>query len=122
MDADIYNYFAPTCGKSRKGTPGCTIEERESMSTMLTECAMVDSYRSRNPDAKANYTYWSVRTKARDDNKGLRLDYWIVSEALMSASGDGPSLHDVYHLDQCKVENMAYCSDHCPVGITMLNP
>eukprot|EP01045_Picozoa_sp_COSAG04_P031125 COSAG04_NODE_5646_length_1541_cov_11.002439_2_plen_292_part_01 len=29
-DIDIYNYFAPTCGKSRRGTPGCTLEERES--------------------------------------------------------------------------------------------
>lgn len=40
---------------------------------MLTECKMVDSFRARNPEAKANYTYWSVRTKARGDNKGLRL-------------------------------------------------
>eukprot|EP01045_Picozoa_sp_COSAG04_P027875 COSAG04_NODE_4181_length_2251_cov_22.131041_3_plen_150_part_00 len=43
------------------------------MTTMLTECKMVDSFRARNPEAKANYTYWSVRTKARGDNKGLRL-------------------------------------------------
>ena len=93
---------------------------------MLTECKMVDSFRARNPEAKANYTYWSVRTKARGDNKGLRLcaprptlihpcalpcchgsdqlsttrlvcrDYWIVSESLLPAAGGAPSVNVRY--------------------------
>ena len=143
---------------------------------MLTECKMVDSFRARNPEAKANYTYWSVRTKARGDNKGLRLcapdpaplhpsplpcchvsdqlstnpypsipvpcchvsdkstgtawccrDYWIVSESLLPAAGGAaasgaPTLHDVFHLDQCKAEGMEFCSDHCPIGVTVALP
>ena len=124
---------------------------------MLTECKMVDSFRARNPEAKANYTYWSVRTKARGDNKGLRLcaprpgpspsipaacchvsdkstgtawccrDYWIVSESLLPAGGGAaasgaPTLHDVFHLDQCKAEGMEFCSDHCPIGVTVALP
>ena len=124
---------------------------------MLTECKMVDSFRARNPEAKANYTYWSVRTKARGDNKGLRLcaadpaplhpsplpcchvsdqlsttrlvcrDYWIVSESLLPAAGGAaasgaPTVHDVFHLDQCKAEGMEFCSDHCPIGVTVALP
>ena len=37
-DIDIYNYFAPTCGKSRRGTPGCTLEERESCAPRPYSC------------------------------------------------------------------------------------
>ena len=37
-DIDIYNYFAPTCGKSRRGTPGCTLEERESCAPRPHPC------------------------------------------------------------------------------------
>lgn len=33
LDLDIYNYFAPHVKK----TPGCTSEERQSMTTMLKE-------------------------------------------------------------------------------------
>ncbi len=33
LDLDIYNYFAPHVKK----TPGCTQEERQSMTTMLEE-------------------------------------------------------------------------------------
>jgi|EP01046_Picozoa_sp_COSAG06_P031527 hypothetical protein len=38
------------------------------------------------------------------------------------AAAGGPAVHDVFHLDQCKADGMSYCSDHCPIGVTVLNP
>ena len=54
-------------------------------------------------------------------------DYWIVSESLLPAAGGAaasgaPTLHDVFHLDQCKAEGMEFCSDHCPIGVTVALP
>ena len=37
LDSDIYNYFAPHIKK----TPGCTVEERQSMTTMLEEVCYI---------------------------------------------------------------------------------
>jgi len=40
LDSDIYNYFAPHIKK----TPGCTVEERQSMTTMLEEVCRLNPF------------------------------------------------------------------------------
>jgi len=72
----------------------------------LQKSGFVDTYRKFYPD-RVQYTYWSMRFRAREKNLGWRIDYFMVSERLM------PKVKDVYILDQ------VMGSDHCPVGIEL---
>lgn len=59
-DLDIYNSGAKHLVKNA----GTTKEERESFDSWMKEGKVVDAFRRLHPDAKAAYTYWSVRTNA----------------------------------------------------------
>ena len=87
---------------NRKNT-GFLPEEREWV-TKFVEHGFVDAFRALNPE-KVKYSWWSYRANARANNVGWRIDYFMVSEALM------PLVKDVeYH-------NEVMGSDHCPVTI-----
>jgi exodeoxyribonuclease-3 len=87
---------------NRKNT-GFLPEEREWV-TKFVEHGFVDAFRALHPD-KVKYSWWSYRANARANNVGWRIDYFMVSEALM------PKVKDVeYHND-------VMGSDHCPVTI-----
>jgi exodeoxyribonuclease III len=64
----------------------------------------VDTYRFFN-GKRVQYTYWSMRFRAREKNLGWRIDYFLVSERLITR------VKDAFILDQ------VMGSDHCPVGI-----
>lgn len=84
-------------------TAGYTQIEIDGMDNLL-DTGFVDTYRHFHPDSVA-YTYWSYRFKARERNSGWRIDYFLVSEALLK-----------------KIKNVAilseyYGSDHCPIQL-----
>lgn len=66
-----------------------------------------DTFRHFHPDEKDRYSWWSYRMGARSKNVGWRIDYFLVSEAIL------PSVKDAFIL-----ENITG-SDHCPVGIVV---
>jgi exodeoxyribonuclease-3 len=70
-----------------------------------TNAGLVDSFRAFHPD-EVKYSWWSYRGGARQKNIGWRLDYFLISESLMSSVTDAFILNDVTG------------SDHCPVGVT----
>lgn len=109
QDIDIYNVTAKHVAKSAGTTP----QERASFGRLL-EGGWADSFRWAHPAAKGCYTYWSTRAGNRPLNRGLRLDYFVVSEGLVG-SGPGLRLHDAWILDQATVG----ASDHCPVGLML---
>lgn len=84
---------------------GFTDEERASFSGMLAS-GLVDVWRERNPTC-VQYSYWGYRFNNRASNKGWRLDYAIVSSALV------PRVQNVYMRPDIDG------SDHCPVGIVI---
>jgi exodeoxyribonuclease-3 len=65
---------------------------------------LVDSFRMFHKD-QVQYSYWSMRFRAREKNLGWRIDYFLVSKRLMNR------VKDAFILDQ------VMGSDHCPVGI-----
>lgn len=67
---------------------------------------MVDTFRRQHPGV-VGYTYWTHKFNCREKNKGWRLDYFLVSEALW------PRVHDSYPLQHVKG------SDHCPIGLAL---
>ena len=75
-EIDLKNY------KTNQKSAGFTKEEREKM-TALIESGFVDTFRYFYPDQKDAYTWWSYFGKARENNVGWRIDYFLASEALV---------------------------------------
>jgi exodeoxyribonuclease III len=70
----------------------------------LVEHGYVDCFREFDKEGE-NYTWWSMRTRARDRNVGWRIDYFFVSKNLKS------------HLTNCYHLTDVMGSDHCPVAL-----
>jgi len=66
--------------KTNRRSSGFTDEERNSFSLLLQKNKLVDSYRFLYPDKKDEYSYWTYRFKARERNKGWRIDYFLTDE------------------------------------------
>ena len=79
-------------------------EEIDGMDRYSSE-RLVDTYRLLNPDA-VKYSWWSYRAGARAKNIGWRIDYVLVSEAL------------IQQLKKAEIHNEIMGSDHCPVSIS----
>lgn len=89
--------------KENSKVSGFLPEEREWIDKYL-ENGFKDAYRELYPD-KVEYTWWTYRFTARARNIGWRLDYFLVSDALMSRVGD------------VIIHNEITGSDHCPVTL-----
>ncbi len=92
--------------KTNRRNAGFTDEERGKF-TALLEAGFVDTFRHFYPDTRDAYSWWSYRFKAREKNVGWRIDYFLVSEALVPRLA-GASIH-----------TEIYGSDHCPVELTL---
>lgn len=82
---------------------GYATDEQSDFETLL-ELGLVDVFRDLNPD-KRSYTWWSNRLNKRNENRGWRLDYFLVSEDLMD------KVIDITHETDVKG------SDHCPIRL-----
>ena len=67
----------------------------------------VDSFRHEHPETKDAYTYWDMKTRARDRNIGWRLDYFFIAQELIP------------RLKQAEIHTDIFGSDHCPLSITL---
>lgn len=88
--------------KSNHKTSGFLPEERAMIDKYLTH-GFVDPFREFYP-AKEQYSWWSYRGNARARNVGWRIDYFLVSEALLSRVDDVIIHDDVLGSDHCPVE------------------
>ena len=80
-----------------------TDEEREKMTKLLAS-GFTDSFRYKYPDARDIYSWWSYRFRARENNAGWRIDYYLVSDDAKEKIVDAKILTDVYGSDHCPVE------------------
>ena len=69
--------------KTNRRNAGFTDEEREKISTLL-DSGFTDTYRHFYPDKEGAYTWWSYMGKARANNTGWRIDYFLCSKILDS--------------------------------------
>ena len=86
-----------------KNVSGFLPEEREWLDNFL-KAGFIDSFRHLNPDPH-QYSWWSYRANARNNNKGWRIDYALVSKNLEKKIVRSFILPEAKH------------SDHCPVGL-----
>jgi len=80
-------------------------EEREWIDRFI-DSGFTDTFRMFN-DQPGQYTWWDMKTKARDRNIGWRIDYFFVSNDLTSAIRSAGILSEVQG------------SDHCPIDIKL---
>tara|TARA_R110002167_G_scaffold351444_3_gene564006 strand:- start:421 stop:1191 length:771 start_codon:yes stop_codon:yes gene_type:complete len=84
-------------------TAGYTQIEIDGMDNFV-KAGYYDSFRYLYPEEVA-YTYWSYRFKARERNTGWRIDYFLVSPALIEK------------VKSVTIHSDIMGSDHCPVAI-----
>lgn len=90
--------------KSNQKTSGFLPEERAWLDKLFGPVGFVDAYRHVNPD-KEQYTFWSNRAGAWQNNVGWRIDYQVIT----------PGLADkITHTDVYTGQKF---SDHAPVII-----
>jgi exodeoxyribonuclease-3 len=92
---DIHNPIA------NKNTSGFLTEEREWLSQFLS-LGFIDTFRKKNPHPH-HYSWWSYRARARENNKGWRIDYNMLSENLEKKIKSADILTNVYHSDHCPI-------------------
>ena len=68
--------------KSNRGSAGFSDQERGKFSQLL-ECGFADSFRVLHPDTTEAYSWWSYMRKARENNAGWRIDYFVISNRLV---------------------------------------
>ena len=88
-----------------KNVSGFLPVEREWIGDFM-KSGFIDSFRHLNKEPH-NYTWWTYRANARNNNKGWRLDYGMVSEPLESKIKRSVILSDAKH------------SDHCPIMVEL---
>lgn len=93
--------------KGNKNSSGFLPEERAWMDRLF-ENGFYDTFRLAHPDARHRYSWWSQRfPSVRLNNKGWRIDYISVSEALKDKVTNADIFPEVKH------------SDHCPVYVSL---
>ena len=88
--------------KQNKNTTGFLPIERKFIDD-IEKMGYVDCFRLKNPEKKDEYSWWSYRARARENNVGWRIDYFFVSEDLKDK------------VFNCYYDNKQLGSDHCPV-------
>jgi exodeoxyribonuclease-3 len=98
QEIDIHN-------PKMKGVSGFLPEERTWLDSFI-KSGFIDSFRFFNKEAD-HYSWWSYRANARNNNKGWRIDYHLVTEPLRER------LQRAYILPEAKH------SDHCPIVVEL---
>ncbi len=88
-----------------KTVSGFLPEERSWLDGFM-KSGFIDSFRYLNSEPH-HYSWWSYRANARNNNKGWRIDYALVSSPLKENISRSFILPEAKH------------SDHCPVGLEL---
>jgi exodeoxyribonuclease-3 len=91
--------------RQNQKTSGFLPEERAWVEKFLDH-GFVDAFRALYPD-REQYTWWTYRSEARQQNVGWRLDYFLVASDL------APQVRDVI------IHDDVMGSDHCPVSLLL---
>lgn len=92
--------------KDNEDNTGFLPVEREWIDEVVRH-GYVDVFRHFYPDKKEIYTYWDMKTRARDRNVGWRIDYFWASQNIVSK------------IKSFKTHTDILGSDHCPIEINL---
>jgi exodeoxyribonuclease-3 len=87
--------------ENNKKSVGFLPEERAFIDKYI-EADFVDVFRTLNPE-KVQYSWWDMKTRARDRNVGWRIDYFFVDKTLLKK------------VKKIEIMDQVHGSDHCPI-------
>jgi exodeoxyribonuclease III len=92
--------------KDNEGQHGFTPEERSGFQHLM-DAGFIDTFRHLHPGVTQHYTWWRQFGGARARNIGWRIDYILLSAALLPRLRAATILPEVFG------------SDHCPVAVEL---
>ena len=93
--------------KANRGSAGFSDEERACFTSLLSY-GFTDTFRHLYPDVTGIYSWWSYMFKARQNNAGWRIDYFLVSNRLKE------------RISEASIHTEIFGSDHCPVSLELM--
>jgi len=93
--------------KTNLRSAGFTIEERDSLNKKVEKLGFIDALRHLNPDSKDVYSYWSYMRQSRKNNKGWRIDLFLLSKRLLK------------NIKKSEVLSEQLGSDHAPITLEL---
>ena len=87
--------------KANIGNAGFSYEERGKLGELLS-AGFTDTFRYLHPDS-VKYSWWSYRFRARENNAGWRIDYFLVSDRIKEDVTSAEILTDIMGSDHCPV-------------------
>lgn len=108
-DCNVTRSYIDSYPENQRNNPDTPLFEPEIRANFeqLLSCGFVDVFRALYPEKEGAYTWWGPKNNSRLENKGSRLDYFLVSGELFSSV-----LGIKFHVD-------THGSDHCPVSMTI---
>ncbi len=91
---------------ARRELSGFLPKEREWMDRFVS-LGLVDAFRQLKPKLTDAYSWWTYRANAREKNLGWRIDYFFISQDLVS------------RLINAEIHSEIKGSDHCPISIEL---
>lgn len=92
--------------KENQENTGFLPQEREWIDEVI-QSGYIDIYRQQNPNKTGAYTYWDMKTFARERNVGWRIDYFFVSPGILEK------------VKKANILNTVLGSDHCPIELVL---
>ena len=92
--------------EANRGNSGFTDEERAKFTELLS-AGFTDTFRKIYPNKTGAYSWWSNFRKARENNSGWRIDYFLASDRIADK------------ISAATIEPQIFGSDHCPVTLTI---
>lgn len=92
--------------KENQENTGFLPEERAWIDEVV-RAGYVDTYRHLFPTKTGAYSYWDMKTRARDRNVGWRIDYFFVSSELTKK------------VKKADIHSDVFGSDHCPISLEL---
>jgi exodeoxyribonuclease-3 len=89
--------------KENENTTGFLPIERAWMDELVNN-GWVDIFRNFYPDKKDVYTYWDMKTRARDRNVGWRIDYFFTNQTFVKNIKSFKTLSDYFGSDHCPIQ------------------
>lgn len=88
--------------KENENNTGFLPEERAWIDELIYH-GYIDIFRHLHPNKTGAYTYWDIKTGARDRNVGWRLDYFFISADLLPRVNQATMLTDFNGSDHCPI-------------------